>query len=90
MMNKWKKELSDLLKAAEKKAAEGGAYGLAAHLAKIAEPFQGSLDDDLTADIVAAAACVTRQPEDVCIVHVPPHWIEGLKNSVHLHHVEDA
>ena len=70
-----------MLKAAEKKAAEGGAYGIAMRLAKMAEPFEESLDDDRMADIVAAAACVTRQPEDVCIVHVPPHWIEGLKNA---------
>ena len=90
MMNTWKKEMSALLKAAEKKAAEGEAYGLAEHLAQIAEPFQGSLEDDLAVDIVAAAACVTRRPEDVCIVHVPPHWIEGLKNSVHLQHVQDV
>ena len=80
-MSEWKKELFDLLRQTERKAADGGAYGMAERLRKMSEPFGSSIKDDEIADIVAKAAGVERKDDDLCIVHVPPHWLEGLQQA---------
>lgn len=80
-MNNWKRDLHQALRNAEKIASSGGAYELAKRLAGMAEPFTGSLSDDDVADLIAEVAGVNRTPEDLCIVHVPAHWLQGLRDK---------
>ena len=75
----WAKRLVAALKEAEKAAADGGAYGLAQRLAKMAEPFVGVIADEDHASMLADAAGIERKPGDVCIVNVPSHWIDLLR-----------
>lgn len=75
----WAKRLVDALHEAERAAADGGAYKLAEHLKIMAEPFAGHLADAEQVVLLAEVAGVERKHDDVCVVHVPPHWMAGLR-----------
>jgi hypothetical protein len=77
----WAKRMEEALIDAKKIAAEGGAYGLAQYLHNAASAFSKVIGDDEKVAVLAAAADVVRRDDDVCIVHVPSHWIEGLRSK---------
>lgn len=80
----WNRELFEALKHAEKVASSGGAYGMADRLSKMAAVFGSVIKDEEVADLVAEVAGVKRTTKDVCIVHVPEHWIEGLRSKAEI------
>lgn len=81
----WMRDLADALQKARRIAEDGGASGFVNGIDKMLTPLSflvQSWREEIEAEnLVATLAGVEKTSDDVCIINVPKHWIDAMRNK---------